>query len=216
MINIRIDIVSDVVCPWCIIGYKRLEQALDQLDGQVNAIIQWHPFELNPAIGAEGQNLREHLAEKYGTSVQASAAARDSITQLGKEVNFQFNFHDQMRIYNTRHAHQLLMWSSTLGLQLALNMALFKAYFTEGKDISDDQVLLDIADKVGLNRTNAQLVIDDTNWTDAVASTEQQWLDAGINAVPAIIINRKHLISGAQTVDVLTNALRQMVDMDAK
>lgn len=210
MNKIRIDIVSDVVCPWCIIGYKRLEHALASLSESIEAEIHWHPFELNPAMGTEGQNLREHLHEKYGISEEASIAARETLTQLGREVGFKFNFYDGMKIYNTRKAHQLLMWSQSENKQFELEMALFKAYFSGAKDVSDPQVLIECAQSVGLDIELAGNILNDESWAQAVASTEQQWLEAGINAVPAIIIDRKHLISGAQTSELLTSALEKI------
>lgn len=210
MNKVRIDIVSDVVCPWCIIGYKRLEAALKRLSDSVEAEIQWHPFELNPAMVSEGQNLREHLKEKYGTTDEASIAARDTLTTLGQEVDFKFRFYDEMRIYNTRKAHQLLMWAQSEGKQFDLELRLFQAYFSEGKDISDPDMLITCAESVGLDAKVVDSVINDQSWAEAVASTEQQWLEAGINAVPAIIINRKHLISGAQTTDLLVSAITQI------
>ncbi|NOH78879.1 DsbA family oxidoreductase [Vibrio sp. RE86] len=211
MNKIRIDIVSDVVCPWCIIGYKRLEQALMVVADDVDAEIHWHPFELNPAMGSEGQNLREHLHEKYGTTTEASISARETLTTLGQEVGFDFSFSDEMRIYNTRKAHQLLMWAQSEGKQFDLELALFHTYFSENKDVSNDDVLVECAVSVGLNESIAKNVITDPSWAEAVASTEQQWLEAGINAVPAIIINRKHLISGAQTSDLLVSAINQII-----
>lgn len=216
MNKIRIDIVSDVVCPWCIIGYKRLEHALDNLSDSIEADIYWHPFELNPAMGQAGQNLREHLQEKYGTTEQASISARDTLTQLGKEVGFKFNFYDGMKIYNTRKAHQLLLWAQSQHKQFALELALFEAYFSDAKDVSDTQVLLECAQSVGLDGEVASNIINDDSWAETVASTEQQWLEAGINAVPAIIIDRKHLISGAQTTELLTSALQQIAQTSAE
>jgi len=214
MKKIRIDIVSDVVCPWCIIGYKRLELALSSLADKVEADIQWHPFELNPAMGSDGQNLREHLAEKYGTTPEASISARETLTNLGNEVGFTFNFQDDTRIYNTRKAHQLLMWAQSEGKQFDLELALFKAYFTDGKDISDPNTLLECTKVLELDEAVVSSVITDESWAEAVASTEQQWLEAGINAVPAIIINKKHLISGAQTTELLISAIRQITQLE--
>ncbi|MGD8110139.1 DsbA family oxidoreductase [Vibrio sp. TRT 17S01] len=210
MPKVRIDIVSDVVCPWCIIGYKRLELALMQLSETIEAELHWHPFELNPAMKSEGQNLREHLAEKYGTPIEASQSARETLTQLGKELGFEFNFSEDMRIYNTRKAHQLLMWAKGETEQFELELALFHAYFTDGLDINNDEVLLNLVESVDLDREIASKVLYDSGWSDTVASTERQWLEAGINAVPAIIINRKHLISGAQNTDVLVQALTEI------
>ncbi|MEF1289087.1 DsbA family oxidoreductase [Vibrio sp. M260118] len=212
MKKIQIDIVSDVVCPWCIIGYKRLEQALKTLADDIDAEVHWHPFELNPAMAPEGQNLREHLAEKYGTTTEASISARETLTQLGKEVGFEFNFNDDTHIYNTRKAHQLLMWAQSQDKQLDLELALFHAYFTDGKDVSNTEVLVECATALGLDAETARAVLEDDSWAETVANTEQQWLEAGINAVPAIIINRKHLISGAQTTDLLVSAIKQIAE----
>ncbi|MFB9215735.1 DsbA family oxidoreductase [Vibrio sinaloensis] len=210
MKKVRIDIVSDVVCPWCIIGYKRLEQALSTLSDSLEADLYWHPFELNPAMGEQGQNLKEHLQEKYGTTEEASQSARQTLTQLGHEVGFEFHFSPQIRIYNTRKAHQLLMWASSENKQLELKLKLFQCYFTDNQDISDEKVLIDAAANVGLDSETAKLVLADMTWAESVATTEQQWLEAGINAVPAIIINKKHLISGAQTSELLVSALKQI------
>ncbi len=211
MEKVQIDIVSDVVCPWCIIGYKRLELALKALSDKVYAEIQWHPFELNPAMGEQGQNLREHLHEKYGTTTEASIAARENLTKLGEEVGFVFNFSDDMRIYNTRKAHQLIMWASSENKQFDLEMRLFHAYFSENQNISNEQTLVQCAQDVGLDPEVASMVIQDPSWAETVAHTEHQWLEAGINAVPAIIINQKHLVSGAQTPELLVSALEQII-----
>ena len=205
--TVRIDLISDIVCPWCIIGYKNLEHALSMLSDDLEADIYWHPFELNPMMKPQGENLREHIAEKYGTSLEASIAARQTITELGRDLGFEFNFSDDMRIYNTRKAHQLLLWAQSENLQLDLEMALFHAYFTHGQDISNATVLLNIAESLGLERNVCKLILEDESWAEAVSSTEFQWLEVGINAVPAMIIDKKHLISGAQPSEILVEAL---------
>ncbi|MCR9423924.1 DsbA family oxidoreductase [Vibrio sp. RM-69-4] len=210
MKKLRIDIVSDVVCPWCIIGYKRLEQALLALSDTIDADIHWHPFELNPAMPVGGEHLQQHLAKKYGTSIEASLQARQTLSALGQEVGFQFNFSDDMRIYNTRKAHQLLMWANSQGKQLELEMALFRAYFTFGQALDDDDVLLDLVQSLGLDREICRAVLTDESWAKTVSVTEQQWLEAGIQAVPALIIEQRHLISGAQTTEILQQALEDI------
>ncbi|ENH7109853.1 DsbA family oxidoreductase [Vibrio fluvialis] len=211
MRTLRIDIVSDVVCPWCIIGYKRLQAALSILSNEVRAEIHWHPFELNPTMAPGGENLREHLARKYGTTPQASQQARDTLIRFGQEVGFSFQFFDDMRIYNTRKAHQLLMWANQHHKQGELEMLMFYAYFCQGQVMDDDEVLLGLTEQVGLNRAECQQVLADESWAKAVANTEQQWLQAGIHAVPAIIIEQRHLISGAQTTENLLQMLREIV-----
>ncbi|MFG0770405.1 DsbA family oxidoreductase [Vibrio plantisponsor] len=210
MRSLRIDIVSDVVCPWCIIGYKRLQAALKLVSNEIQAEIHWHPFELNPTMPEGGENLRDHLARKYGTTKEASIEARNTLTQLGAEVGFQFNFYEEMRIYNTRKAHQLLMWANQHHKQNELELALFEAYFRHEKNIDDENVLIQIAVDTGLNKAECLEVLHDDSWAKAVANTEQQWLQAGIHAVPAIIIDQKHLVSGAQSTERLVELLKSI------
>ena len=208
MQKLRVDIVSDLVCPWCIIAYKRLVEALELLSMDYETL--WHPFELNPTMAEEGKNLREHMAEKYGTTLEECISSRESITKLGQEIGFEFNFSDDMRIYNTRKAHQLLMWSLTQGKQTEMQLAIFKAYFTDGKNINDDQVLLEVISELGLDIELAKQVLDEKSWAKTVSSTEKQWLDASINAVPTIVINRKHLISGAKSMDEIIATIKEV------
>ncbi|ENM5903591.1 DsbA family protein [Vibrio mimicus] len=209
MHKLTIDLVSDVVCPWCVIGYYRLNHALSRLP-EIEVTLRWHPYELNPRLAMGGENLREHLSKKYGTNLEASQQARKTLTELGQEVGFEFHFFDEMRIYNTRKAHQLLLWANQHDKQLPLTLALWKAYFQEGKAIDDDEILLELAQGVGLERGACLQVLGDDSWAKAVANTEQQWLQAGIHAVPTLIIEQKYLISGAQTSDILFDVLQRV------
>ena len=206
--DIRIDIVSDVVCPWCIVGYKQLEEALDRCD--LVAAIQWHPFELNPQMAEEGEDLREHLAAKYGTTPQDSKRARDHLTQLGDQLGFSFRYFDGMKMYNTFRAHQLLTWAGTLGLQHPLKMDLFSAFFTDGLNVNDPQVLADRASNVGLDRQNALNVLEEGQFADRVRQEERFWTSQGIQGVPAVVLNRRHLVTGAQGVDNYISVLQQV------
>ncbi|MEZ9230308.1 DsbA family oxidoreductase [Vibrio amylolyticus] len=203
----RVDIVSDVVCPWCVIGYLRLERVIDRLSLKEPVEIHWHPFELNPTMPQQGMDLYQHTFEKYAATSDASERARSSMATLGKELNFFFNFSTSMKIYNTRKAHQLLMWSAQFGLQYSLKMALFRAYFTQSTDVSSIENLREIARTVGLNPEVATQVMQDETWENAVAVTEQQWVEAGINAVPAFIFNQKQVLIGAQTESTLTDVI---------
>jgi predicted DsbA family dithiol-disulfide isomerase len=216
MNNIRIDLVSDVVCPWCIIGYKRLERALESVSDQLTAEIQWHPFELNPHMPEGGQNLRDHVIEKYGVTAEQSTETREMLTSLGKELGFDFRFSDDSRMYNTHKAHQLLMWAESFDKKHQLKMALFSANFTDGKNIDDNSVLVTLAEQVGLNGAEALEVIQSKDWSEKVDLAELSWTSAGIQAVPAYVINRKHLISGAQEPEVLAQALLQIAEEDAE
>ncbi len=208
---IRIDIVSDVVCPWCVVGYKQLDEALKQT--QTDYEIHWHPFELNPNMPAEGQNMREHIIEKYGSSAQESDASRVRITEAGSEVGFDFNFTDDMRMHNTFNLHQLLHWAQPQGRMHDLKQALFTAHFTEGRNISNNEVLADIAAEIGLDRTEASAVLEDQRFAQDVRELEQHWQRQGVQSVPAIIFNERHLVSGAQGVENFTSILKQLADM---
>ena len=195
--QLQIDIISDVMCPWCIIGYRRLEQALSQFSN-IDVNIQWHPFELNPTMGPKGQHLGEHIAEKYGSSPEQSAQNRQQLTQMGADLGFEFNFSDSSRIYNTLLAHQLLYWAGESGKQTKLKLALFKSYFTEQKNPDDIEVLIEAATKVGLDADEARAVLTDKLYEKAVKQQEQLWINRGIQSVPAIVFNQQYLISGAQ------------------
>lgn len=208
---LRIDIVSDVVCPWCVVGYKQLAEALKQTDTAYE--IHWHPFELNPNMPSEGQNMREHIIEKYGSSPQESEASRARITQAGSDVGFDFNFTDELRMHNTFNLHQLLHWAEQKGRMHELKQALFSAHFTDGRDISDNDVLADIAAETGLNHDEALAVLEDQRFAQEVREIEQHWQRQGVQSVPAIVFNERHLVSGAQGVENFTNVLNQLADM---
>jgi len=207
---LRIDIVSDVVCPWCIIGVKRLERALNQFPEKMQVETHWHPFELNQNMPEGGQNLREHVAQKYGTTLEGSIAARKRITELGASVGFTFNYYDEMRMYNTFKAHQLLHWARGRGQQQALQMQLFSAYFSEQKAIDDINVLLEAVNQVGLDISEAREVLETGSHANSVKSIEAQWMGRGIHAVPAFIFNEKSLISGAQSIDVFKAQIEEL------
>jgi len=204
----RIDIVSDVVCPWCIIGYLQLAEALRTR--KLEPEIHWHPFQLNPHMPDEGQNLREHLAAKYGTTPEASVAARERLTRMGAELGFTFAYADDMRTYNTFRSHQLLHWAGTLGRQHELKMALFAAFFTRRENVGDPAVLADVAAGIGLDRALALAVLEDGRYAEAVRQEMQFWVEQGIQGVPAIVLERRHLVSGAQGVERFGAILDQL------
>lgn len=210
---LRIDIVSDVMCPWCIIGYRQLVTALEASD--VDHDIHWHPFELNPNMPPEGQDIGEHLAEKYGTTPEQSAANRAMMTARGKELGFEFNFADGFRMHNTFNSHQLLHWADGLGRKNDLKQALFTAHFTHGRNLSDDKVLVEIAGEIGLNRTEAAAVLVDQIFATVVRKEQQFWMQQGISGVPAMVFDRQHLVTGAQGVEAYQSILTQLKDMRA-
>ncbi|MBB3107146.1 putative DsbA family dithiol-disulfide isomerase [Psychrobacter luti] len=208
---LRIDIVSDVVCPWCVIGYRQLAQALEQTNTEHE--IHWHPFELNPNMPSDGQNMREHIMEKYGSSKQESDASRTRLKEAGSEVGFEFNFNDDTRMHNTFNLHQLLHWANQQGRMHDLKQALFSAHFTNNRNISDNAVLADIAAEVGLDRTEALAVLEEQRFAKEVRAEEQHWQQQGIQSVPAMIFNERHLVSGAQGVENYVNILEQLATM---
>jgi predicted DsbA family dithiol-disulfide isomerase len=212
--QLQIDIISDVMCPWCIVGYRRLEQALSKFD-DLEVTLQWHPFELNPAMGPEGQHLGEHIAEKYGSTPEQSAQNRQRLTQMGADLGFEFNFSDSSRIYNTLQAHQLLYWAAESGKQTDLKLALFSSYFTEQKNPDDIEVLIEAAAKVGLNADEARAVLTDKRFEAAVKEEEQLWISRGIQAVPAIVFNQQYLVSGAQDPDTIAELITKLTTEEA-
>ncbi len=210
--KIRIDIVSDVVCPWCVIGYKQLQEALLRLDGAVEAEIHWHPFELNPMMPPEGQELREHMGQKYGTNREQSDAARGRLTAIGDSLGFSFNFYEGQRIYNTFLAHQLLKWAEQMGKQSELELALFESYFSKQENVGDEQVLAEVAGRVGLDEAEAAAVLQDGRYAADVREHQRLWLSKGIQAVPAFILDGRYLIPGAQNPDVFVSAIEKLTE----
>jgi len=211
--TVKIDFVSDVSCPWCAIALHALEQASERLSGQIT--LDWHfqPFELNPHMGAQGQNLQEHLHEKYGSTPEQFRQIHADIAARGAALGFTFDSQRRKRIYNTFDAHRLLYWADREGQpgqQKALKHALFAAYFTEGHNPGDHDVLLRLVDAVGLDAQRARAVLQSTEFADAVRAREAFYQEQGIRSVPAIILNDRHLIQGGQPVDVFEQALRQV------
>lgn len=204
----KIDFVSDVSCPWCIIGLRGLEEALERASDVVDATITFHPFELNPDMPPEGQNIVEHVAQKYGSSPEQSAANREMIRARAADVGFTMRTSEQSRIYNTFDAHRLLHWAELEGCQAALKHALFETYFSEGQDPSDHDVLIAAAVEAGLDGTAARDVLSSERYADDVRRAEQLWRSRGITAVPAVVIDGRYLISGGQPPEAFERALR--------
>lgn len=210
---LKIDIVSDVVCPWCIIGYKQLQKALEMVGDDVEPEITWHPFELNPKMGPEGEAISEHVARKYGATAEQSAANRSRLKDTGERLGFDFNYGPGMRIYNTFKAHQLLTWAGeTQGgaAQTRLKMALFTAYFQDNRDVSDEEVLLDVVAQTGLDPEAGREVLNDPDNEAAVRAHLDHWIEQGISGVPAIIFDGKYLVPGAQEAETFVNVIRKV------
>ena len=215
--DLKIDFVSDVSCPWCVIGLRSLEQAIARVGGDIAVNLHFQPFELNPNMASEGQEITEHITEKYGITAEQAHASRENIRARGADVGFKFSMADEAgggrsRIYNTFDAHRLLHWAGLESpvLQKALKDALFKAYFTDGQSPGAADVLVAAAASAGLDAAKAREVLDTGAFAAEVREREAFYTRAGISSVPAIIINDKHLISGGQPVEVFENALRQI------
>ena len=209
---LKIDFVSDVSCPWCAIGLASLEKALTKLEGEVEAQLHFEPFELNPHMPAGGQDITEHLTQKYGSTPQQQQASRDAIRERGAALGFDFRKEGRGRIYNTFNAHRLLHWAGETGAerQRALKKALLKAYFTDGRSPEAIDVLVDAASQAGLDPARAREILEGDEYAAQVREREQFFLDHGIHAVPAVIINDRHLIQGGQPPEVFEQALRQV------
>jgi len=206
---LEIDFVSDVACPWCAIGLSSLQQALARVGGDVDARIAMHPFELNPEMAPGGENVIEYLSKKYGRTPEQIAETQATIRERGAEVGFRFG--ERKRVYNTFDAHRLLHWAKSEGKQVALKLALLQAYHTDEKDPSDRGVLIDVARSVGLDAEKTRDILESGQFADEVRAEEQEYQAMGIHSVPAIIFNRRYLLSGGQPAEVFEQAIRQII-----
>jgi len=211
-VRLRIDFVSDVVCPWCAIGLASLEQALARVGGEIEAELHFQPFELNPQMPREGEDIVSHLSRKYGIDASQIARNRDAIRQRGAALGFRFGAPE--RIHNTFDAHRLLHWAGLEGRQHALESALFAAYHSDAQDPGDAGVLAACAARAGLDADRAREVLASGMYADEVRASERHWLALGVNSVPAVIVDERHLISGGQPPEVFEQALRQIAAQD--
>jgi predicted DsbA family dithiol-disulfide isomerase len=214
---LKIDFVSDVSCPWCVIGLTALNKAMQQVAAEISVDLHFQPFELNPTMGPEGADVTAYITQKYGISKQEAEANRAAISQRGAELGFTFSGTNasgggRSRIYNTFDAHRLLHWADAQGqgLQKRLKEALFKAYFTDGRNPSSREVLLSLVGDVGLDAARAAEILGSDEYAAEVRERASYYTGQGIHSVPAIIINDRHLISGGQPVEVFERALRQV------
>lgn len=206
--KLQVDFVSDVACPWCAVGLNALEQALERLKDEVAVDLRFQPFELNPQMGPDGEDSAEHLKRKYGMGDEQLAAARDNLRRRGREVGFEFG--QRPRIWNTFDAHRVIHWAGLQGRQHAMKRALLQAYQGDDRNPSDRAVLIDCARQCGLDEAQAAEVIDSQAYAAEVRQVQAVWRQAGIQSVPSVIINERHLIQGGQPVEVFEQALRQL------
>ena len=213
--TLKIDFVSDVSCPWCAVGLHALEKAAERVKDQVQLDIHFQPFELNADMVPEGEDVIEHLQRKYGAPAEQMRKNQDAITERGAGVGFRFNMDKRSRIYNTFDAHRLLHWLEEDGKseqQRALKHALFTAYFTNGENPSDHAVLLRLVRELGLDEARAKAILESDEYAREVREREAFYHQHGINSVPAVIVNDRHLIQGGQPVEVFEEALRKLAE----
>lgn len=208
---VRVDFVSDVVCPWCAIGLQSLLSAAGRIDG-LRLELHFQPFELDPELPPGGQDLQQRLMRKYGMSAEQYRASGQAIRARGAELGFTFDLDKRTRSFNTFDAHRLLHWAGETGAssQLRLKQALLEAYFTQGLDVSDPATLAGIAAQAGLDAVQAREVLDSGRYAEQVRQDEAHWRQAGITAVPSVVFNQQHLLQGGQPVDTFEQALRQL------
>ena len=221
---VTIDIWSDVMCPWCIIGYKQLQTGLATLEGEIAAEIRWHPFELNPDMPAEGEDSAAHIARKYGRSPAEAEAGRERMSSIAEAAGYSFRYTGEgappaARMRNSFLAHKLL--THTLAAhgpqaQTRLKLALFDAHFQQRRDVGDAAVLVDIYETLGLPRHETQVAFADPVLSERVRAEEAQAWDMNISGVPAMLVNGKYLIPGAQDPETYANALRRVVAKEAQ
>ena len=218
--RLSVDIVSDVMCPWCIIGWLKFQKVMDHFAGRLDFRVQWHPFELNPDMPAEGEDAASHVMRKYGISAEQSRANSGRLAGIADELGFAFNRGPDFRMRNSFDAHRLLTWAGAIeepeqdgptGVQTALKLALFKAHFTDNRDVGDTQVLADVAASVGLDRDRAVAILASGEFGEVVRTEEAYWADRNITGVPAFILDGRMLVPGAQDPDVFIRVIENKI-----
>lgn len=209
----KVDLISDIVCPWCALGLASLQQALARLPSDVSVTLNFQPFELNPELGPAGEDLTDYLCRRYGITARQIAATQASLQQHGQSLGLNYRFQAPRRIWNTFAAHRLLHWARLQSPQapLDLSLALFGAYFTEGHNPADPALLLRLVAALGLDATQAQAVLAGHSHAAQVRERQAFWRQAGIRSVPSLIINDRHLIQGFQPPEVLERVLRRIL-----
>ena len=215
-LSVTIDFVSDVVCPWCALGATALEQAIENVAGEVSVELTYKPFELNPNMPAEGEKAVEHLMRKYGRTAQDVANGKAMQIERGNAIGFKFDLEKRTHFYNTFDAHRLLLWALEQGRQVALKKILLRAYFSEGQNPSDQQTLARLAAEAGLDEERARKVLASGAYAAEVRELEAFYQQRGINSVPALVLNDRHLVSGSQSVEYYEQMLRQMASASAE
>jgi predicted DsbA family dithiol-disulfide isomerase len=204
----KIDFVSDTVCPWCAIGLRSLEIALERLGDEVQAELRFQPFELNPHMPPEGQDIVEHLSQKYGITPQQVHASQQHVRERAAELGLSFDMRG--RAVNSFDAHRLMHWAGLQGRQLELQRRLFDAYFGRAESTADHEVLTRLAAEAGLDADEARKVLQTRAYAEEVRERERFYVGRGVHSVPAVIIDDKHLLQGGHPPEVFQQALRRI------
>ena len=213
MDKLKIDIVSDVVCPWCVIGFKNLQTAIKQMSNEIDFEINWKPYELHPEIPKNGYDKKLYMQQKFGDA-SGRASPYNQIKEIGKSLGFEFNFSKTERIPNTFSAHRLLWKSKEFNLQTELSEALFKAYFSDGKDIGSDEVLAGIAQEVGMDKLEVLKFLSSKEGGQETADEEMEFIEKSIGAVPTYFINEKYIIQGGQEPETFVSFLNKILSKE--
>ncbi|MBU3635997.1 DsbA family oxidoreductase [Polynucleobacter sp. es-GGE-1] len=213
--TIKIDYVSDIACPWCAVGLGNLNQAIDQLSDKANFEVHFRPFELNPNMPKGGQDAIEHLTEKYGLTAEQVKTNQANIRAKALEAGFEFHPEGRKKVYNTFDAHRLLHWAGQefgLEKQAILKKELLNTYFCLAVNLDDQHNLLDAVTHSGLDQDRALEVLKNNEFAKEVRTEEATYTNAGINSVPAIILNDQYLMQGAQPPESFVNAFAQLIE----
>ena len=212
MDTLKIDIVSDVVCPWCVIGFRNLKKAMHELQTELNFEISWKPYELHPEIPQEGYDKKLYMKQKFGPSNRRSPY--NEIIKIGESIDFAFNFSKTERIPNTFMAHRLLWKAEQYNLQTELSEALFKAYFTAGQNIGSKEVLSRLCESIGMNKEEIMNFLESEEGGQEVADLEMEFIEKSIGAVPTYFINDKYIIQGGQEQETFVSFLKKIIEKE--
>ena len=212
MDTLKIDIVSDIVCPWCVIGFKNLKKAMHELQTELNFEISWKPYELHPEIPQEGYDKKLYMQQKFGSS--SGRSPYNEITKIGESVGFEFNFSKTERIPNTFMAHRLLWKAEQYNLQTELSEALFRAYFSEGLNIGSKEILAEVSELVGMDKEEVINFLDSKEGGQEIANLEMNFIEKSIGAVPTYFINDKYIIQGGQEPETFVSFLKKIIQKE--
>ena len=222
--RISVDIVSDVMCPWCIIGWLKFQPVMEHFTGRLEFRVQWHPFELNPQMPREGEDAASHVMRKYGITAEQSRANSGKMAGIAADLGFEFKRGPGFRMRNSFDAHRLLSWAGAIedpdqaaatGVQTALKLALFRAHFTDNRDVGDHDVLVDVAASVGLDRARAAAILAGDEVGEMVRIEEAYWADRHVTGVPAFILDGRMMVPGAQDPEAFIRVIERKILADA-